>query len=169
MADRLEENSDGVVAGGAAFEMARMQLSEQFRAIEESDRKADRVLGIGVAVVGIYAVIVGLSLDRGNDRTAIVAVIAGIPLVLLFASAAVFFYRGYSISRWLMAPAGDELVQVAAVNDDARVRLWLAEQLVFYSADNEAKFVRKTRQFTWSLRLLLAEIAASSSESARFP
>ena len=159
MTNRQTAGTDDAPAGETAFQAARWSLTEQFRAIEGLDAKAERLFAAALAIVGLFGAVVTFTVDRGQESTAITALLIGLPVVSTFAYAAFAFLRGHRISEWNAGPPGNAMLEVAGQHPEARVRLWLAEELVRSYDENLEPLNAKTKWFHRALLALYLELA----------
>ena len=124
-------------ASREAFEFAQMRLSEQFRAIEGSDRKAEGILGVGLAIVGLLAALTTLTVQQGTKESAVASLLVGAPILIAFGTIAWFFYLGFGIEEWELGPEGEDLVAVATEHEADQVRTWLTVWLIRSYEDNK--------------------------------
>lgn len=161
MTSESEPPAAATDTGTAAFESARWSLTEQFRAIEGLDAKAERLFAGAVALVGLYGAVAALTVERGHEATAVASLVIGLPVLASFAYAAVEFLRGYRISEWSAGPPNEAMLRVAGDYAERQVRLWLVEEFVSSYEENLDGVARKARHFRGVLVALFVQLAVA--------
>ena len=146
--------------GRAPLEFLLWRHSEQFRAIEGSDRKTERALELGLASAGVFTAAVAFIIEDGDRRTVTIAMSAGILMGILFAAVLACFFRSYAISSWRAGPVSTDVARVASGYPSDQVRTWLIEELAASIVFNSA---RSREQAAWSTRALVLAVAEAAS------
>lgn len=153
------ERSNGLsfTVSQEAFEFAQMRLSEQFRAIEGSDRKAETVVATGLAIVGLVAALTTLTAQQRTTESAVASLVAAVLILIAFGAVALFFYLGFRMQEWEFGPEDEHILTVATEHEAEQVRTWLPTWLVRSYEANKQQLNAKKRHFTRAFRALAGQ------------